>query len=332
MRKRRKRGKASGGSKFQRRGSVSEAVGSAGRKGNRQVKDRLFRFLFEKDREALLQLYNGLNGTGYGDASLLQVVTIEGTVYMVMKNDLAFVLAGTLNLYEHQSTINPNMPVRMLVYLAQEYQKVVETAEESLYGSKLLLLPAPRCVVFYNGKGQMPEEQELRLSDAFGKRKGAPDLELKVRVYNINYGYNKELLGKCRLLEEYAMFVEACRQCQREGSTMQEALDRAVNYCISHGILSEILRIHRGEVLGMLLEEFDAEKYERTIRKEGIEIGLREGRLKGRQEGRLEGQQQGMERANKLTAILLSQKRIADLERSIQETAYQEMLFQEFGL
>ena len=124
------------------------------------------------------------------------------------------------------------------------------------------------------------------------------------------------------------MFVEACRQCQREGSTMQEALDRAVNYCISHGILSEILRLHRGEVLGMLLEEFDAEKYERTIRKEGIEIGLREGRL----EGRLEGQQQGMERANKLTAILLSQKRIADLERSIQETAYQEMLFQEFGL
>ncbi len=136
------------------------------------------------------------------------------------------------------------------------------------------------------------------------------------------------------------MFVEACRQCQREGSTMQEALDRAVDYCISHGILSEILRIHRGEVLGMLLEEFDAEKYERTIRKEGIEIGLREGRLEGRLEGRqegrlegrLEGQQQGMERANKLTAILLSQKRIADLERSIQETAYQEMLFQEFGL
>ena len=101
---------------------------------------------------------------------------------------------------------------------------------------------------------------------------------------------------------------------------MQEALDRAVDYCISHGILSEILRLHRGEILGMLLEEFDAEKYERTIRKEGIEIGLRE------------GQQQGMERANKLTAILLSQKRIADLERSIQETAYQEMLFQEFGL
>ena len=94
-------------------------------KVRRNVKDRLFRFLFEKDREALLELYNALNGTDYGDSSELEIVTIESAVYVVMKNDLAFVLAGTLNMYEHQSTYSPNLPVRFLIYLAQEYQRVI---------------------------------------------------------------------------------------------------------------------------------------------------------------------------------------------------------------
>ena len=121
-------------------------------KGQRNVKDRLFRFLFEEDREALLQLYNALNGTSYEDASELEIVTIESAVYVVMKNDLAFVFAGTLNMYEHQSTYSPNLPVRFLIYLAQEYQAIIEKARVSLYGTGLIKLPAPKCVVFYNGQ------------------------------------------------------------------------------------------------------------------------------------------------------------------------------------
>lgn len=141
----------------------------SGRRENvrRNVKDRLFRFLFEKDREALLELYNALNGTDYEDASRLKIVTIESAVYVVMKNDLAYVLAGTLSMYEHQSTYSPNLPVRFLIYLAQEYQKVIEQAEKSLYGTSRISLPTPQCVVFYNGTQEMPEEQTLRLSDAF---------------------------------------------------------------------------------------------------------------------------------------------------------------------
>ena len=113
-----------------------------------------------------MQLYNALNETDYQDASQLEVVTIESAVYVVMKNDLAFVIAGTLNLYEHQSTYNPNMPVRFLIYLAEEYQKVVEQAEESIFGTKQICLPTPQCIVFYNGEKEAPEEQILRLSDA----------------------------------------------------------------------------------------------------------------------------------------------------------------------
>ncbi len=136
-------------------------------KVQKQYKDRLFRFLFEQDKEALLQIYNALNGTDYTDASDLQIVTIENAVYIVMKNDLAFVLAGTMNLYEHQSTYNPNMPVRFLIYLAVDYQKVVQEAETSLYGGKQIMLPTPQCVVFYNGEKDMPEKQTLCLSETF---------------------------------------------------------------------------------------------------------------------------------------------------------------------
>lgn len=278
------------------------------KKVHRKVKDRLFRFLFEKDREALLQLYNALNGTDYREASELQVVTLEGAVYMVMKNDLAFVVASTLNLYEHQSTLNPNMPVRFLIYLAGEYQKLIEQAEESLYGTKLISLPTPQCIVFYNGEKEIPEEQTLRLSDAFESRKSEAGVELSVRLLNINYGHNEELMAKCRVLEEYAKFVDICRQYIVEGNDRQEAIHTAIEYCIEHDILSEFLRNYQVEVVGMLLEKFDVKKYEKSLREEGIE------------------------RANKLTCILLEQNRIDDLKRAAKDPAYQEQLFRGFGL
>ncbi len=251
----------------------------------RGVKDRLFRFLFANDREALLQLYNALNGTDYTDPSELEVATVEGAVYVVMKNDLAFILAGTLNLYEHQSTYNPNMPVRFLVYLAEEYQKLIERAQTSLYGSVQIPLPTPQCIVFYNGEKEAPEEQILKLSDAFTDKERQADVELRVRMLNINYGHNEKLMDGCRTLGEYAQFVAVSRQFLSEGMELQEALDAAIDYCIEHGILYETLKKHRAEVLGMLLEEFDVEKYERTIRQEGIEIGIKQGLEQGLEQG-----------------------------------------------
>ena len=251
-------------------------------KVHRQIKDRLFRFLFEKDRDALLQLYNALNGTDYKDPSMLQVVTIESAVYVVMKNDLAFILAGVLNLYEHQSTVNPNLPVRFLIYLAQEYQGIIEKAKESLYGSKQITLPTPHCVVFYNGDQEMPEEKTLRLSDAFENKEHRSDVELSVKVLNINHGHNAELMKQCKILEEYARFVDATKQLVAETDDRKEALESAIEYCIENHILEEFLRKYRSEVLGMLLDEFDVKKYARSLREEGREEGLEAGRAEGR--------------------------------------------------
>lgn len=254
-------------------------------KVQRNVKDRLFRFLFEKDREALLELYNALNGTDYKDSSELKIVTIESAVYVVMKNDLAFVLAGTLSMYEHQSTYSPNLPARFLIYLAQEYQTVIEQAEKSLYGAGLISLPTPKCVVFYNGTKEMPEEQILRLSDAFANKAAKADVELTVRMLNINHGHNSLLMEKCRVLKEYAKFVDITRKFILENKHVETALAEAVDYCIEKGILEMFLRKNRAEVLGMLLEEFDVKKYERTLRSEGLEEGMELGRKQGIEQG-----------------------------------------------
>lgn len=249
----------------------------AQKNGHRQVKDRLFRFLFERDREALLQLYNALNGTQYSDAAELQIVTLENAVYVVMKNDLAFVIAGALSIYEHQSTLNPNMPVRFLFYLGQEYQKIVECAAESPYGSRRIMLPTPQCIVFYNGERKMPKEQIWKLSDAFESKSCKAGVELEVRVLNINYGYNKKLMEQCQVLKEYALFVEISREYIRSGRPAETALHEAVDFCIEKNILSGFLRQYRAEVLGMLLEEFDVKKYERSLREDGREEGREEG-------------------------------------------------------
>jgi len=246
------------------------------------VKDRLFRYLFEKDRNALLELYNALNGTAYKDSSQLEIVTIESAVYVVMKNDLAYILSGTLSMYEHQSTYSSNLPVRFLIYLAQEYQIVIEKAEKSLYGTGHITLPTPQCIVFYNGTKAMAEETTLKLSDAFENKAAQADVELTIRMLNINYGHNKHLMEKCRILEEYSNLVAVMRDCMTVERDIQTALSRAIDDCIEKGILKEVLLKNRAEVLGMLLEEFDAEKYERTIRSEG------------REEGRVEGIKAGM--------------------------------------
>jgi SOS response regulatory protein OraA/RecX len=149
-------------------------------------------------------------------------------------------------------------------------------------------------VVFYNGERDMPEEQILRLSDAFEHQDREPDVELKVRVLNINYGHNTELMKQCKILEEYAKFVAVTKEFTARNSDRQQALNDAIAYCIDHHILEDFLRKYRQEVLGMLLEEFDVKKYERSLREEGIEIGLTRGLATGRAEGLATGRAEGL--------------------------------------
>lgn len=244
------------------------------RRTKKQYRDIIFRLVFGENKKALLELYNALNGTHYANEEDLHIVTLDSAIYIQMKNDLAFILAGTINLYEHQSTINPNMPLRFLIYLAKEYQILIEDESNSIYGKTLLPLPTPQCVVLYNGVEEIPDVQTIRLSTAFENKEVEPSVEVLVKVININYGHNNYLMEACEKLSEYTQFVELVRCFAREGMDTQTAVSTAIDYCIEHGILEDIMRKNRGQVLGAFLDTFDKEKYERTLRREGKEETL----------------------------------------------------------
>ena len=235
-----------------------------------KYKDILFRFIF-KDKKELLQLYNAINGTSYKNPDDLLITTMEDVIYIGMKNDLSFLIANEINLYEHQSTVNKNMPLRGLFYLAKMYESYVETNGLNRYQKKLIPLPFPRFIVFYNGEEEIGEELYLRLSDAFEKREEEPAVECVAKFININYGHNQELMQKCERLGEYSYFVASVRNYLKEGCNQKEAVTCAVNECIEKGILKDVLEKHRAEVVDMFLTTFDKKMYEEALREEGRE-------------------------------------------------------------
>ena len=246
---------------------------------NRSYKDTLFRMLFQ-EKEALLSLYNAVGQTDYKDASQLEIVTLENAIYMNMKNDLAFLINLELNLYEHQSTWNPNMPLRDLFYVAKEYEQLIR--KETLYSSRLVKLPVPRFLVFCNGR--MPDQAEkivLKLSDSFEKRTGEPEL-------NINAGCNETLMNACRLLKEYSLYVARVRSYASQ-MDMNAAVNQAVEECISEGILADFLLKSRAEVVAMSIFEYDEERERELIKKAEFECGKEEGLKAGIELGKAQG-------------------------------------------
>ena len=274
---------------------VSEKIPAA----NRQYKDTVFRMLFS-EKENLLSLYNAVTGNAYQNADDLKIVTLENAIYMGMKNDLAFMLETNIYLYEHQSTLNSNIPLRDLIYIGIEYQQYVD--DKSLYSSRLQKIPAPKFMVFYNGTDAVDDRVELRLSNAYEHLAGEPDLELKVLMLNVNEGHNKELMEQCQTLKEYAIYVARVRQYASE-MNLNDAVARAIDECIKEGILVEFLRKNRSEVKMVSILEYDKEWEEKKLRKaeyeagrsEGIEIGKSEGIEIGKTEGIEIGKSKGIE-------------------------------------
>lgn len=283
---------------------------------SRNYKDNLFRMVF-RERSNLLSLYNAVNGTDYKNSEELEIVTLENAIYMNMKNDVAFVLYDLLNLYEHQSTFNPNMPLRNLFYISREYEKLVDN--KSLYFSSKLPLPTPRFVVFYNGTEEQPESCILKLSDLYRIPEENPELELRVRMLNINLGSNEALLQQCRLLKEYMLYVDRVRS-YAAGMPIAEAVERSVAECIKEGILAEFLTKYRREAIQMSIFEYDEEKELRLIRQDEREQGLNQ------------GLNQGREQVSVLIQKLIAASRTEEIERAVSDQEYQNKLFLEFGL
>ena len=249
---------------------------------NRKYKDRLFRFIFS-DKGNLLQLYNAINDSHYNNPDDLVITTIDDVVYMGMKNDLSFIIDDVMSLYEHQSTYSPNLPLRGLFYFSAMYRNYIEPMKQKLYTDSPLRIPFPVYLVFYNGSMEEPERKEILLSDLFIQNgKGLqPALECTALLLNINVGHNQELMEKCRILKEYAQFIHTIRSKISVGLSFQEAVETAVEDCISQNILSEILRKNKAEVIDMILTEYDENEFREFLKedswKKGHEAGVQDG-------------------------------------------------------
>ncbi len=250
-------------------------------KEQRNYKDTVSRMLFREPENAL-SLYNALNGTSYTDASRITFNMLDNAIYMGMQNDISFLIMNEVNLYEHQSTYNLNMPLRDLFYVAELLQVYVK--DQSLYSSKLIKLPTPHFVVFYNGVEDKPEKRILRLSEAFEVPTEDPELELKVTILNINPEMNEELKEQCPVLKQYTQYVEQVR-CNSMNMPLEQAVEEAIEYCIRHNILKEFLSKQKAEVIKMSIFEYDEEREIELIRRDEREIGKEIGQKIGEEIG-----------------------------------------------
>ena len=302
-------------------------------KQNREYKSRLFSFIFgrEENKKWTLSLYNAIHGTSYGDLSCITINTIEDVVYMGMKNDLSILasdaisLYTSMELYEQQSSFNPNIPVRGFMYAGKLYDKFIHSARLNQYGRTLLPLPLPKLIVFYNGEEEKEDETILRLSDAFKKeirnnimrrhnqnknapdeaaisaeverafQEASPDIEVKVRMVNINYGHSKEILKACKPLGEYSWFVAQVRKnlagCEKVGvnHALDGAIDQAINEMPDSFELKKFITANRAEVKDMCLTEYNEAETMAMLQKESREEGWRKGWQKGIGTGQVYG-------------------------------------------
>ncbi len=234
-------------------------------------KDRLFQFIFgsEENKAWTLSLYNAVNGTAYSNPDEVQINTIKEVLYLGMHNDTSFLLTDDMNLYEQQSSYNPNMPIRMMQYAGNLYEKYIKENELNKYGSELLKLPVPKLIVFYNGVKDTEEETILKLSDSFPEGAKA-DIEVFVRMININHGRNTKLLNACEPLKEYSWLMQEIRS-NRKIMEIEDAVDKALADMPKEYVIKPFLEAHKTEVSGMLLTEYNEAETMELFRKEGID-------------------------------------------------------------
>ncbi len=249
-----------------------------------KYRDTLFRMIFggkdENSARWRMELYNALSERNHTNPADIELTTIENVIYITTKNDVSFLVDSQMTLYEHQSTINRNMPLRGLMYFAQLYQIYLTKIGKDLFGG-LVKIPAPQYIVFYNGDIKKPERYKIRLSEAFdflnndkeARIKKSKDYEWTAEIININPEYNKTLQNNCKPLYDYISYVDKVRANQKNGMDIKSAVNEAVNWAIKKNLLEGFFAKQKPEVIAMSLTEFDQELYDKNRREEAYEEG-----------------------------------------------------------
>jgi len=250
---------------------------------NRNHKNSVFSSLFSTP-DILRELYSAIEGVTIPPDIRIDINTLSNVLIMKQINDVSFLIDNRLVvLIEHQSTINENLPYRLLEYITHIYEKIVD--REKKYQKNLVKIPRPEFIVLYNGIDEYPDYSELKLSDAFMDIEGLKmknidriPLELIVPVYNINHGHNPEMLKKCESLYGYSFFINKIREYMTQGLTLEELITPVIEYCIKNNILKDYLEAHASEVINMIFGEYDREMDIAINRREAREEALEEGR------------------------------------------------------
>ena len=276
----------------------------------REYKDRLFKAIFgrntEESKRWRLNLYNALNETNYTDPDALELNTIENVIYITMHNDVSFLIDDQMVLFEQQSSHNQNMALRGFLYFSQLYQIYLAKKELDVNRCKKIEVPAPQFIVFYNGSTRTEDEFEIKLSDSFIQKNQASSgaYEWTAYVKNINENHCKGLQKKCNALYDYSRFVGKVRRNKESGMETQDAVNRAVDEAIEENLLEGFFKRQKAEVIGMILEEFDEERFKKNMREEGYEDGIVDGKI-----------QKALEAAENLLRLnLLSVEQIAQVQ------------------
>ena len=246
-----------------------------------KFKDNVFCMLY-RDKRNLLELYNALNNSAYTNVDDLQVTTLNGGSYMKYKNDASFLLCIMFEqqfekmryMFEQQSSKNPNMPLRFLHYVSDVFRELFSNS--MLHRRSMIKIPVPHFVTFYNGLEKwIEDEDEIRLSDMYEIPTDNPELELKVRVININKDVH--ILNKCKTLRDYMTFVNKVRfKMGVEGDDVRIAVTEAMDECIDEDILVDFFEQHREEVVEVSIYDYDEEDVRRTLFEEAKEMAKEE--------------------------------------------------------
>lgn len=293
---------------------------------NKEYKSDVFSMLLQ-DKKRAMEIYNAINGTDYDDPELVEMTTLDDKSFsLTVRNDASFILDANLSLYEHQSTYCPNMPLRDLLYFASIIQKQIKAQKRDIYGGRILKIPVPHFVVFYNGKEDAPDQYDLRLSDAFEKETEDPEIELVCHVYNINSGKNTPLLSKCQTLREYMYFVDMVRKNNEISGNLEDAIEKAINQCMEENVLRDFLAQHREEVMHVMTLDYTFERRLEMQRAEAIEDGEMIGKEIGKEEKLSEQIRKKIQKGKPLDQIADELEEVPETIRPLYEKIKQEML------
>ena len=260
---------------------------------NREYKSDVFSMLMENKSYAL-EVYNALNHSDYKNPEEVEIIRLERGISLSIRNDASFLIDMNMSFYEHQSTYNPNMPLRSMIYYVNALEDWLKRKNLDLFGRKRIQLPTPHFVVFYNGTEKRPEYEEMRLSEAFCHKTDEPGIEVRCRVYNINPDNNRPLKERSAVLEGYTYFVEKVRTYRKGNMGLEEAVDRAIEDCIKNHVLEDFFRDRKDEVKKMTHLDYTWEKREQMIRKEEFEDGMEQGIAQGIEQGIAQGMERGI--------------------------------------